>query len=44
MRPLTEEEKKRIADLYNNTRMSIGAIAEFLNYSTRTIQRYKNYK
>lgn len=43
-RNLSEKEKARIADLYQNTKMSIGAIASALELSTKTIQKYKDYK
>lgn len=44
MRELSEEEKRRIADLYKNTKMSASAIAQFLGYSPRTVTKYKDYE
>ena len=41
---LTENEKLRIADLYHNTRMSIGFIADALGFCPDTIRKYKDYK
>lgn len=40
---LTEEEKRRIADLYKNTRLSISGIADFLGYCPSTVSKYKDY-
>jgi transposase-like protein len=39
---IDEETKRRIADLYQNTRMSIGAIAHYLEISSGTVSKYKN--
>lgn len=40
---VSEELKRRIADLYQNTKMSQGAIAHFLDISIDTVQKYKDY-
>lgn len=44
MKSITEDQKRRIADLYQHTNMSIGAIAQALNLSKGTIQKYKDLK
>ena len=40
---INEEMKKRIADLYKNTRLSQGAIAAALEISPGTVRKYKDY-
>ena len=42
MKEIDDAMKDRIADLYQNTKMSIGAIAHFLEISEGTIRKYKN--
>ena len=41
---LTMEMKKRIADMYQNTSMSAGAISHFLGVSLNTVNKYKDLK
>jgi transposase len=41
---LSEDMKKRIADMYQNTRMSAGAISHFLGVSLNTVNKYKDMK
>ena len=36
--------KNRIADMYQNTRMSAGAISHFLGVSLNTVNKYKDMK
>ncbi len=43
MKELNEEMKRRIADLYQNTKMSAGAIAAALDISRDTVLKYRNY-
>jgi response regulator of citrate/malate metabolism len=43
MKEINEETKRRIADLYQNTKMSAGAIAAALGISRDTVHKYKNY-
>ncbi len=38
-----EATKARIADLYQNTKMSIGWIAAALNVSMGTVRKYKDH-
>lgn len=42
MKEINDIMKYRIADLYQNTKMSIGAIAAALEISRDTIQKYKD--
>jgi len=42
MREIDQSTKYRIADLYQNTRMSIGAIAYSLSVSRDTVYKYKD--
>jgi len=42
MKEIADETKYRIADLWQNTRMSIGAIASVLRVSNFTVQKYKD--
>lgn len=42
MKELTEDKQRLIAELYQKTKMSIGAIAKYLEVSERTVQRYKD--
>jgi transposase len=42
MKEIDESVKIRIADLWQNTTMSIGSIASALNVSNFTVQKYKN--
>lgn len=44
MKELSESTKYRIADLYQNTRMSIGAIAYNLGISRDSVRKYKDLK
>jgi len=44
MKEIDDETKDRIADLWQNTKMSLGAIASALDVSTATVQKYKDYK
>lgn len=41
---LSEDKKLQIAELYDNGELSIGAIAENLGVSVRTVHNYKNYR
>ena len=40
---LTEDKKLRIADLYHNSNLSVGSIAEREDVSLRTVHNYKDY-
>jgi len=40
---IDEDTKRRIADLYQNTRMSVGTIAAALEISPSTVSKYKDY-
>ncbi len=40
---IPEQKKLQIADLYENSNLSIGAIADKLRVSVRTVHNYKNY-
>lgn len=42
MKEVDEATKARIADLYQNTRMSIGSISAALNVSVGTVRKYKD--
>lgn len=42
MHEIANDTKYRIADLYQNTKMSVGSIASALEVSRRTVQNYKN--
>lgn len=42
MKEINEETKRRIADLYQNTKLSVGAIAAALDVSPRTVHKYKD--
>lgn len=42
-KPLSEEMKTKISDLYNNSDMSIGSIADILDVSVDSVKRHKNY-
>jgi len=42
MRELDEATKYRIADLYQNTRKSAGAIADLLGVNRSTVNKYKD--
>ena len=43
-RNLTIAKKEAIATLYQNTEMSIGAIADALKISNGSVYNYKNFK
>jgi rubredoxin len=40
---LNEEMKRKIAEMYNTSNMSMGSVAETLKVSKRSVQRYKDY-
>lgn len=40
---LTEDKKLRIAELYQEGKLSVGSIAEIMGVSLRTVHNYKNY-
>jgi len=42
MKEINDTTKYRIADLYQNTRMSIGYIADALGVSRDTVRKYKD--
>lgn len=42
LKELSEATKYRIADLYQNTRMSISVIAQILEISTFSVNKYKD--
>jgi len=42
MKELDEATKYRIADLWQNTKMSIGSIASALKVSNFSVQKYKD--
>ncbi len=42
-RAISEELKLRIAELYHNSDISVGLIADALGVSVRTVHNYKNY-
>jgi len=41
---ISNQKKQQIANLYNDSGLSIGAIADKLGVSVRTVHNYKNYK
>ncbi len=41
MKEINEETKYRIADMYQNTTLTVGAIAQALRISRRTVVKYK---
>lgn len=43
-KPIDMDTKRRIADLYQNTKMSTSAIAHFLEVSVYTVNKYKKIK
>jgi len=43
-KPLSERLKARISDLFNNSNMSIGSIADTLDVSVDSVKRHKYYK
>jgi len=42
MHEINEEIKRRIADMYQNTTLSVGAIAAALKVSPNTVHKYKD--
>ena len=42
-KPLSERMKAKISDLYNNSNISIGSIADKLDVSVDSVKRHKNY-
>jgi len=42
MQEINEDMKRRIADMYQNTTLSVGAIAAALKISPRTVHKYKD--
>ncbi|EMR75602.1 response regulator of citrate/malate metabolism [Thermoplasmatales archaeon SCGC AB-540-F20] len=42
-KPLSEETKDRISELYKTSDQSMGVIAQALGVSERTVRRYKDY-
>jgi len=42
MKEIADETKYRIADFWQNTKMSLSAIASSLEVSTATVQKYKD--
>ena len=44
LKEINEATKYRIADLYQNTRMTAGSIAFMLGVSTPTVNKYKDLK
>lgn len=40
---LSEDTKRLIADMYQHTTMSAGAIADALKVSRETVRKYKDY-
>lgn len=44
MKEINDSMKYRIADLYQNTRMSIGSIAAALGISRDSVRKYKDLK
>ena len=41
-KPLSKAEKYRIADLYQNTDLTVGAIAEIVKRSKQIVSKYKD--
>ena len=42
MKKINDETIRRIADMYQNTTLSVGAIASALKISARTVNKYKD--